>query len=73
MEGNNSLIGRNLHMLLYDRRMTQCGLAERLGVSPQMVSAIVVGKKLPSVRLLVRMAEALEVTPNALLGGEVSQ
>lgn len=67
MKRETSLLGRNLHILLYDRQKTKRELAEEIHASPQMISAIIYGRKMPSVSMLVKIAGALGVTVDELL------
>lgn len=48
--------------------MTQEQLAERAGVSPIFISQIETGMRLPGTMSLCKLAQALQVDPNTLLG-----
>jgi DNA-binding Xre family transcriptional regulator len=48
--------------------MSMTELAQKAGISLSMVSRIESGEKNPSIRTLVKLAAALEVNPNELLG-----
>ncbi len=48
--------------------LSQSGLAELAGVSPELVSRIERGRCLPSLPTLVTFANVLRTTPNDLLG-----
>jgi transcriptional regulator with XRE-family HTH domain len=50
--------------------LSQSGLAELAGVSPELVSRIERGRCLPSLPTLVTFANVLRTTPNDLLGFE---
>lgn len=50
--------------------LTQAALAEASGVSTELVSRIERARCLPSVPTLVAIAQALETTPNHILGWE---
>jgi transcriptional regulator with XRE-family HTH domain len=50
--------------------LSQSGLAEQAGVSPELVSRIERGRCLPSLPTLVTFANVLRTTPNDLLGFE---
>ena len=60
-------LGRNLHMLLYDKKMSKTELAERAGVSQAMISSIVQGAKRPSVETLIKIANVLGTTVDELI------
>lgn len=60
-------LGRNLHIVLYDKKMSKIDLARRVGTSGQMISYIVKGEKIPSAQLLVKIANVLNVTVDELL------
>lgn len=72
-------LSRVLGTRLRDRRkaagLTQAGLAQRCGVSTELVSRIERGRCLPSLPTLIAFARTLGCTPNELLafeGGEAS-
>ena len=60
-------LGRNMHMLLYERKMTKSELGKRVGISQQMISQIVSGNRVPGTANLIRIANALGVTVDELL------
>jgi transcriptional regulator with XRE-family HTH domain len=60
-------LGRNIHIALFDKKMTKSELADKVGVSLQMISAIVQGDKLPSSVTLVKISQALDTTVDALI------
>ena len=62
-----SNIGRNLTMLMYDKKVTQRELAKAAGCSENMIATIVSGKKMPPLRILVKIAERLDVTVDEIL------
>ena len=62
-----STLGRNLHIILFDKKMTRMELAEKVGISQQMVSAIVQGDKSPKAETLIKIAKALDVTVDDLI------
>jgi transcriptional regulator with XRE-family HTH domain len=67
MSNELSSLGRNLHILLFDKKMSKIELAEKVGVSQQMISAIVQGQRSPASATLVRIAKALDVTVDELI------
>jgi transcriptional regulator with XRE-family HTH domain len=50
-----------------DAGLTQEGLAERLGSAPEWVSQVERGVGVPSLSMLLRIAEALDVPPSVLM------
>ena len=47
--------------------LSQDGLADRMDVSTSYVSMLESGKRYPSIEMLIRIAQALEVRPGAML------
>ena len=62
-------LARNLRAARRKRKLTQEEVAERSGVQQGEVSRIEAGKRDPQVSTLLRIAEALEVSPGSLLDG----
>ena len=62
-----STLGRNIHIILFDKKMTRMQLAEKVGTSQQMVSDIVQGNKSPKAETLIKIAKALGVTVDDLI------
>lgn len=62
-----SKLGRNIHIILFDKKMTRMQLAEKVGISQQMVSDIVQGNKSPKAETLIKIAKALGVTVDDLI------
>lgn len=60
-------LGRNLTMLCYDKKVTQVELAEAAGCSQKMISKIMLGDCLPSLRVLIGIAKYLDVSIDELL------
>lgn len=60
-------VGLRVIELRHERDLTQEGLAELLGVSARQVQRLEAGCSSPSLAMLVRMANALDVEPIALL------
>lgn len=50
------------------RGMTQTELADACGISQKSISAIEVGRRRPSLEVLIRLAKALNVTVDELIG-----
>ena len=67
-------VAKSVSVRIRERRhalgLSQSGLAELAGVSPELVSRIERGRCLPSVPTLVEFANVLRTTPNDLLGFE---
>lgn len=62
-----SPLGQRMRQLRRKKRLLQKELAEKAGVTQAFVSDIEVGKKSPSLRVLARLAIALDVSPHELL------
>lgn len=60
-------LGRNLHIILFDKKMSKSNLAKKVGISQQMMSEIINGNKAPGAATLVKMAKALGVTVDELI------
>ena len=60
-------LGRNIHIILFDKKMTKSELAEKVGISQQMVSEIVGGRKAPGASTLIKISKALGVTVDELI------
>ena len=54
-------------MLCYDKKVTQTELAEAAGCSQKMISKIMLGDCLPSLRVLIGIAKYLDVSIDELL------
>lgn len=61
------LVGRNLKKLRKQRRFSLDRLAQRSGVSRAMLGQIELGRSVPTIRLLWRIAQAFEVPVSAFL------
>ena len=55
-------------MLRERRNLTQAQLGKRAGLRPASVSHFETGQRVPSLETLVKIADALEVTVDVLLG-----
>lgn len=66
---NYNFLGENISNLLYLQRKQQLWLAEQCNVTPSHINQIIKGKTQPSLSVLVRMADALNVTVNELIIG----
>lgn len=69
---NYRIIG--LHISTYRHRLnlTQDQLAEKAGLSKQFIGNIECGKAIPSLKTLLSLCDALDVTPNDLLSYSAS-
>ena len=64
---NHRAIGLNISAYRYQLNLTQDELAERAGISKQFLGNIERGKGIPSLKTLLSLCDALNVTPNDLL------
>lgn len=64
---NTKAIGSRISLFRMRANMTQMELAEKLGCTPQHVSAIERGVKTPKLDTFVAIANILRVPPNLLL------
>ena len=62
--------GNRLRKLRKDRKLTQQQLAELIGVKNSVISFYEVGERIPSLDILRKLALALHVTADYLLGIE---
>lgn len=63
------VFGRELKKLRQQKHLTQEQLAERADLSVPYISHLERGSKKPSLAVLVRLSESLEVTADQLLSG----
>ena len=61
-------IGENIRKAREEKNISQKELAERLGVTPPMLSQYETGKRSPRVPTLLKIAEAIDCDPRALVG-----
>ena len=61
------LFGRRLRELRKERGLTQEELAESADLSGNYISDLELGRKVPSLTILVRLSQALNATPSDLL------
>lgn len=59
--------GRNLFIMLHDKKMTTIDLANRVGITRQAISAYTSGKRKPSSDVLIAISNALGVTVDELV------
>lgn len=59
--------GRNLRAYRKQRGLSQEKLAELSGLHRTYISGLELGKRNPSITIVARLAEALEIEPGALL------
>jgi transcriptional regulator with XRE-family HTH domain len=64
----SGILRANLRKLRERRELTQAELGKRAGLQPASVSHFETGQRVPSLETLVRLADALEVTVDVLLG-----
>lgn len=70
MKFNMQEVGARIASLRREADLTQAELAEKLGISYQAVSSWERGASMPDIGKLMDLARALNVTVDALLGGE---
>lgn len=61
METINRLLGLRIKELRQNKKLSQEGLSDKVGVDPKYVSRIEVGKATPSLSVLVKIARELTV------------
>lgn len=66
-----STFGHRLKILMVDRGMTATELAERSGITRQMVSNYVNGSAIPGLSTACKLASALGVSVDDLADGDV--
>lgn len=71
MELENGSIGRRIAKRRKDLGLRQNELAELVGISNNYLSSLERGKETPSVDILVKICNALKVTPDYLLLGSM--
>ncbi len=59
--------GRNLMIALFDRKMTQTQLAEKIGVTQAAVNYYISEKRTPTLELCVKIADVLGMTLDELV------
>lgn len=59
--------GRNLMIALFDRKMTQTQLAEKIGVTQTAVNYYISEKRTPTLELCVKIADVLGMTLDELV------
>ena len=62
-----AIVGRNVRRLRQERKLSQEQLALSAGIDLAYVGGIELGKRNPSLLILVRLSTALETTPSKLL------
>lgn len=58
--------GKNTQKLREERKLTQCELADRVGVTSVMINRIENGSKIPSLLLSLSIANVLNTTVDTL-------
>lgn len=69
MVNDYSLIGKRLAAIRKERKLTQEKLAELTDLANNYISNIENNRSIPSLETLVKLCNALEITPNDLLLG----
>ncbi len=68
-----SLVAHNLKLLREARGLTQASLGGKAGIAPASISHFETGQRVPSLESLVKLADALQVSTDAVLGRESMQ
>lgn len=63
----SAIVGRNVRTLRLMADMTQTAVAQAADIAPAYVCQIEAGERRPSLKLLVRLADALGTEPHVLL------
>lgn len=63
-------IGERVRLFRLNRGLTQVGLADAVGIDETSLRAIEAGRRAPSLDVLARLAEELDVDPGSLLSDE---
>lgn len=61
------LISDILRKFRHEKNFSQEELAGRVGIEQSYISMLEVGKRTPSILMLIRIAEALEVSPGVMV------
>lgn len=62
------IIGMRIKGLRFEQRMTQKNLADRLGLTPKMVSFYELGQRTPPMDMLLKLTDIFNVSSDYLLG-----
>ena len=68
INGGEIVVGENLKRIRKRQGLTLRAIAESVGSSIGYIHELEIGSKTPSLAMLQRLASALDVTPNELLG-----
>ncbi len=63
-----SIIAKNLSEIIQKKGIKKCVVAERAGLTPNMLSDMLNGRKIIRESNILSLAAVLEVTPNDLFG-----
>ena len=69
----NAEVPKAMLRIIAQRGMKQCTVAERMGITPQMLCDMLYGRRLIKPIDIVNAAKALDVMPNDLFVGEAQQ
>lgn len=61
------LISDILRKFRHEKNFSQADLADRLGIEQSYISLLEVGKRTPSIIMLIKIADALEVSPGVMV------
>ena len=71
-KGATMELSKNLKRLRENAEITQIELAEKINVSQSAIALFEAGTKIPSVAIVIRIADVFECTVDELLGRRVS-
>lgn len=63
-----TIIGQNIKKIINERGFKQKAIAKKIGMSEECLSACINGRKIIRTEYVGAICEALEVSPNELLG-----
>lgn len=66
-KAESRLISDILRKFRHEKNLSQAELAGRLGIEQSYISLLEVGKRTPSILMLIRIADALEVSPGGMV------
>lgn len=70
MEGKKNVIGQNIKRLREERKMSQTQLARLLWIDRTSLSGYEIGKRMPDIFMLCKMADVFDVSLDELVGRE---
>ena len=67
MDNTMKNFGRNLYIALYDHKMTQKNLADKVGIPRELIGRYIKGERNPSFDTAIKIANVLGVTVDSLI------